>query len=93
MPPMRHKLIFKDLNQMENLIAIGQVASQLKVSTRTVFNLIKSGKFPPPIKIGRKSFWLETDTRDYIVSLFRDRDNIYKPELIIPDNQTEDNAV
>ena len=30
------------------------------MSTRTVRNLIKRGELPPPIRIGRKQFWLRS---------------------------------
>jgi len=35
------------------------VARYLGVSTRTVRTLIKRGELPPPIRIGRKQFWLK----------------------------------
>jgi excisionase family DNA binding protein len=35
------------------------VAKFLGVSTRTVRTLIKRGELPPPIRIGRKQFWLK----------------------------------
>jgi excisionase family DNA binding protein len=34
------------------------VAKYLGVSERTVRNLIRRGELPPPIRIGRKRFWL-----------------------------------
>jgi predicted DNA-binding transcriptional regulator AlpA len=35
------------------------VAQYLGVSTKTVRALIQRGELPPPIRIGRKQFWLK----------------------------------
>lgn len=36
---------------------IDEVASVLRVSTRTVENLIASGEMPPPVRVGRQRRW------------------------------------
>jgi predicted DNA-binding transcriptional regulator AlpA len=35
------------------------VAKYLGVSTKTVRTLLERGELPPPIRIGRKQFWLK----------------------------------
>jgi predicted DNA-binding transcriptional regulator AlpA len=44
---------------MDDKIDQHDVAKYLGVSTRTVRTLIKRGELPPPIRIGRKQFWLK----------------------------------
>jgi excisionase family DNA binding protein len=44
---------------VEEKIDQHELAEFLGVSTRTVRTLIKRGELPPPIRIGRKQFWLE----------------------------------
>jgi predicted DNA-binding transcriptional regulator AlpA len=44
---------------MDDKIDQHDVAKYLGVSTRTVRTLIKRGELPPPIRIGRKQFWLQ----------------------------------
>ena len=46
---------------MDEKIDQHDVAEYLGVSTRTVRNLIKRGGLPPPIRIGRKQFWLKSN--------------------------------
>jgi excisionase family DNA binding protein len=44
---------------VEEQIDQHELAEYLGVSTRTVRTLIKRGELPPPIRIGRKRFWLK----------------------------------
>lgn len=34
-----------------------ELASMLRVSTRTISNYIRAGAIPEPVKIGRKALW------------------------------------
>lgn len=34
-----------------------ELASMLRVSTRTISNYIRTGAIPEPVKIGRKTLW------------------------------------
>jgi excisionase family DNA binding protein len=43
---------------VEGKIDQHELAEYLGVSTRTIRTLIKRGELPPPIRIGRKQFWL-----------------------------------
>jgi excisionase family DNA binding protein len=44
---------------MDEKIDQHEVAKYLGVTTRTVRNLVKRGVLPPPIRLGRKQFWLK----------------------------------
>jgi excisionase family DNA binding protein len=44
---------------MDEKIDQHDVAEYLGVTTRTVRTLIRRGELPPPIRIGRKQFWLK----------------------------------
>ena len=44
---------------MDDKIDQHDIAKYFGVSTRTVRNLIMRGELPPPIRIGRKQFWLK----------------------------------
>jgi excisionase family DNA binding protein len=35
----------------------GELASMLRVSTRTISNYIRAGVLPEPVKIGRRALW------------------------------------
>ncbi|WP_419597170.1 AlpA family phage regulatory protein [Thiolapillus sp.] len=37
-----------------------------QTSRTTMYKLIKDGKFPPPIKIGKKSLWVKSEINDWI---------------------------
>lgn len=41
----------------------------LKISTTQLYELIKQGKLPKPLKQGRSSFWKLGDIKNYIKSL------------------------
>jgi predicted DNA-binding transcriptional regulator AlpA len=50
----------RDLGQMmDEKIDEHDVARYLGVNTRTIRTLIKRSQLPPPIRIGRKQFWLK----------------------------------
>jgi predicted DNA-binding transcriptional regulator AlpA len=54
------RVMQQDLERtVEEKIDQHELAEYLGVSTRTVRTLIKRGELPPPIRIGRKQFWLK----------------------------------
>jgi predicted DNA-binding transcriptional regulator AlpA len=54
------RVIHQNLERaVEEMIDQHDVAEYLGVSTRTVRTFIKRGALPPPIRIGRKQFWLK----------------------------------
>lgn len=53
---------------MDDKIDQHEVAKYLGVSTRTIRALIRRSELPPPIRIGRRQFWL----KDNFTSWLRD---------------------
>lgn len=45
-----------------------ELASMLRVSTRTITNYIQTGAIPEPVKLGRKALWSRTALLDFIRS-------------------------
>lgn len=42
-------------------IKIREVVERVQIGKSTIYNLIKKGQFPKPIKIGGSVFWKESD--------------------------------
>lgn len=57
------------MNEELRLLKIEDVKSCLQVGTTYIYELIKQGKLPKPIKQGRASFWRASDIKKYIDSL------------------------
>ena len=51
------------------LVDVKEVAAVLGVSARTVWRLVSTGEFPPPIKLGRLSRWRRKDVLRYVEEL------------------------
>lgn len=43
-----------------------QILQFLPVSRATLYRYIQSGKFPPSVKLGRRSLWNVDDIRDWL---------------------------
>lgn len=54
---------------MDRLLKLGEVKDCLRIGTTYVYELIKQGKLPQPLKQGRASFWRASDIKKYIDSL------------------------
>jgi len=53
----------------ETIIRLPQVKQRTGLSRSTIYGLIKSGKFNPPISLGARAVgWLESDVADFIDS-------------------------
>ena len=60
---------------MQKLLKLFQVAEQLNVCKSQVYNLVKQGYLPKPIKIGRRgSAWLQSDIDSWFKSKIEQRD-------------------
>lgn len=46
------------------------VCELLSISERTLENMVKAGRFPPPVRIGRQVHWSETAVRKWQERLF-----------------------
>jgi excisionase family DNA binding protein len=44
-------------NGPSDYLTKGELASMLRVSTRTISNYIRAGVLPEPVKIGRRALW------------------------------------
>jgi prophage regulatory protein len=53
---------------VEKLIKVKDVVERVPVSRAQIYNMIGTGKFPPPIHLGgRGSFWLESTVNNWIL--------------------------
>ena len=43
-------------------------------SNSWMYKKIAEGSFPPPVKLGRSSVWLESEVADYIAARIEERD-------------------
>lgn len=57
------------MNDELRLMKIGDVKESLRIGTTYLYELVKRGKLPKPIKQGRASFWRASDIKKYIESL------------------------
>ena len=51
------------------LLRLPQVKKLFPVCATTIYKMIRDGKFPPPRKIGRNSFWRQEDVEDFLKSI------------------------
>lgn len=51
---------------MAILLRIDEVANRLKSGKTKIYEMIKLGDFPPPVKIGRSSRWVDEDVDNFI---------------------------
>ena len=60
---------------MQKLLKLFQVAEQLNVCKSQVYNLVKQGYLPKPIKIGKRgSGWLQSDIDSWFKSKIEERE-------------------
>jgi excisionase family DNA binding protein len=45
-----------------------ELASMLRVSTRTITNYVHTGAIPGPVKFGRRALWSRAELRTFIQS-------------------------
>ena len=51
---------------MEKLLPLRQLESVVGFRKSKIYQLIESGEFPPPIKIGRSSRWPSSEISDWV---------------------------
>ena len=56
-----------------NGLRIKQLEDKLGLKRSTIYNFIKEGKLPHPMKFGRASVWLESEIDSAIVILSKNR--------------------
>jgi predicted DNA-binding transcriptional regulator AlpA len=46
-------------SQLAPLLSKQEICAQLKISLRTIENMVKSGGFPPGVRVGKFMYWSE----------------------------------
>lgn len=50
----------------ERLLRRPEIQDKVELGRSALYDLIKRGQFPTPIKIGRSSFWVESEIDSWI---------------------------
>ncbi len=58
---------------MRILDRVGLSEKGLRVSKSNLYRLLEAGELPPPIKIGRRSYWSEAEIDAYIADKLAQR--------------------
>lgn len=53
-------------NNLERLLKLTEVKEQVGFGTTAIYQRVKAGTFPAPIKIGYASRWLESEVQAWI---------------------------
>jgi predicted DNA-binding transcriptional regulator AlpA len=48
------------------------VRDQVALHPATIYGMVKDGKFPAPIKMGRRSLWIESEVQAWIQARIED---------------------
>ena len=54
--------------QPERLLPMRAVRDQVAIHPATVYSMVKDGAFPKPIKMGRRSLWVESEVQAWIAA-------------------------
>ena len=54
--------------QPERLLPMRAVRDQVALHPATVYAMVKAGEFPGPIKMGRRSLWVESEVQAWIAA-------------------------
>ncbi|HRQ45541.1 MAG TPA: helix-turn-helix domain-containing protein [Rhodocyclaceae bacterium] len=60
----------QDNTTISPLIGKAELCERLRVSQRTIENMVRDGEFPPPVRIGKHVYWSETTVRTWQRRLF-----------------------
>ena len=55
-------------NEAADYLTKAELASMLRVSTRTISNYVLTGAIPVPVKFGRKALWSRAELKVFIQS-------------------------
>ena len=61
-----------EMAQPERLLPMRAVHDQVTLHPATVYAMVKAGKFPKPIKLGRRSLWIESEVQAWIAARIAD---------------------
>lgn len=60
-------ILQKETSSMsQRLIRLPQVKQMVGLGTTAIYERIKQGSFPKPIKLGRMSMWVESEVQEWI---------------------------
>ena len=59
----------ENTNITPSLVNVRGAACMLSISDRAVWRLLKDGRFPTPVRIGRATRWRVVDLEEYIRKL------------------------
>lgn len=62
------------LRHPQRLLRLQQVMAKTGVARTFIYDLIKRGRFPMPLKAGRSSLWIEAEIDQWIEALAASRD-------------------
>ena len=72
-PPVEAPMAIASLMRTYRLIPIRTVLERTSLSRTTLYQLIKEGTFPPPVKVGTASRWVEAEVEEWVQSLMQAR--------------------
>lgn len=55
---------------LTQLLGKTQICERLNVSQRTIENMVKTGSFPPPVRVGKHVYWSEIAVAKWHKRLF-----------------------
>jgi prophage regulatory protein len=61
-------------NPLICLLSKTVLCARLDISARTVENLVKAGRFPPPVRIGKYVYWSEKSISGWQMALFEEQE-------------------
>ncbi len=71
--PLEAPMAIASLMRTYRLIPIRTVLERTSLSRTTLYQLIKEGTFPPPVKVGTASRWVEAEVEEWVQSLMQAR--------------------
>lgn len=61
-----------EMAQPERLLPMRAVRDQVALHPATVYAMVKAGEFPRPIKMGRRSLWVESEVQAWITERIKE---------------------
>jgi excisionase family DNA binding protein len=63
----------------QRVLTLQEVRAKIGLSKTTIYDLIKLGQLPSPIKFGRKSLWPESELDEVLKQKRAERDSANRP--------------
>jgi prophage regulatory protein len=60
--------------QLSQLLNKSALCARLNISARTIENMVTSGKFPPPVRIGKCVYWSDAAVTKWQQHLFLEQE-------------------